>query len=224
MGIELATGVDDGGRQGVLAMEEADHLHDVVDTIDIEVVDHSGLAGILCREDETFVAQLAGFDGDGQGATDGHEAAVESQLTHDEVARQFVGHDHVARRHDAYGNGQVIGRALLADVGRSHVDGDLRGGHLVARVEQGGTDALMALLDSRIGKSHEEELHSTRCVHLDGDDGGIDTLHGGSEDFDQHSITFSSYFSPDSLPERESACRPHRRSRGCGHEGWCCRL
>ena len=37
-------------------------------------------------------------------------------------------------------------------------------------------------------------------------------------------ITFSSYFSPDSLPERESACRPHHRSRGCGHEGWCCRL
>ena len=109
MGIELATGVHNRGGQSFFAIEEAYHLNDIVHAIHVEVVDHSCLAGILSREDEPLVTQLASLDSYGKSALDGHEVAIEPQLAHDEITGKPVGDNHVARRQDANRNGEVVG-------------------------------------------------------------------------------------------------------------------
>ncbi len=87
MGIELTSCIHDSRCQGLLSIEKTYHLHDVVDPIHVEVIDYSGLTGILSGEDKSFITQLTGFDGDWQCTSNGHKVAIKSQFTHNEIAR-----------------------------------------------------------------------------------------------------------------------------------------
>ncbi len=74
----------------------------------------------------------------------------------------------VAANDDGHGNGQVEGGPLLANPGRSQIDGDLPGRRAAAAVAQGGQNPVPAFPDLGIGQPHQ--LHtgqSTADIHLD---------------------------------------------------------
>ena len=62
----------------------------------------------------------------------------------------------------------------------------LRTGESQPVVSNSRDDALVALLDSIVGKADQKELHAARDVHLDGDDSGIDALQRCSKNLDKH--------------------------------------
>ena len=191
--IKLLTGIHNRGFQRILTIEEAYHLHDIVYAIHVKVVDHSSFAGILIGKDEPLIAQFARLDGNGQGTLDRHQIAIEPQFTHDEIARKLVRSHHIARSQNAYSYGQIISRALLADIGRSHIDRYLIAGKLIASVEQGSADTLAALLYGSIGQTYEKEFYSSRRIYLDCYNRSVNTLYGSSIYFDQHFISYLSF-------------------------------
>ena len=169
MGKEFLAGVDDGGLHRGGLVEEVYDLGDVVRAVDGEVVDDSCLACVLLGYYHAFEAQLACLDGDGQCAFDGLQAAVEAQLAHEQEARQAFGLDEPVGSQQADGQGQVVGRAFLADVGGGHVDDGLTGRQFVAVDCKGGGDALLALFDGRVGQTDEVEEAAFGGVYFDGD-------------------------------------------------------
>jgi hypothetical protein len=65
-------------------------------------------------------------------------------------------------------NGQVEGRACLADIGGREVDRDAVGRELEARVSNGGPHAIAALANGRVGQTdHGEVGEAERYVDLD---------------------------------------------------------
>ena len=182
--VELLAGVHPRGLQLAFLVEEVHHLGQRTCAQHVEAVHHGGLAGVLRGDDDALEAHLARLDGYGQGALDGLKAAVEAQLAHEHVAREPLRAHHAHRRQDAYGHGQVVGRTLLADVGRSQIDDQLLRGELVPVDLDGGHDALVAFLYCGVGQAHKEELHSARVCHLYRDGDGVDALHGRRKQFD----------------------------------------
>ena len=76
------------------------------------------------------------------------------------------------RGEDADGDGEVKVCALLAQVGRSEVDGDLARREIFAAVFESGTHALAALLDGSIGQPDQFVAGQPALyvrLHLDGD-------------------------------------------------------
>ena len=87
-------------------------------------------------------------------------------------------------RQDTYCQGQVVAAALLADISRTEVDGQICGGRLEADVRHGSTDAVVTLLDSGISQTREVEHDATGHVHFDGDGRCLQPHHGCTECFD----------------------------------------
>ena len=65
VGEKLFTGVDDGGREGLLTAEEANHLLERLGAIDGEFVDHGRLVGIGYGHYQPVKTQLASLDSHG---------------------------------------------------------------------------------------------------------------------------------------------------------------
>ena len=53
-------------------------------------------------------------------------------------------------RQDTDSQGQVVAAALLADISRTEVDGQVGGRWLEADIRHGGTDTVITLLDSGV--------------------------------------------------------------------------
>ena len=64
---------------------------------------------------------------------------------HNEVFVQVVGTNQLVGAQHADGQGEVVGRTLLADVGGGHVDGSGAGGQAIVVDRQGRAYALVAL-------------------------------------------------------------------------------
>lgn len=48
----------------------------------------------------------------------------------------------------------------------------------------------MTFPDGRVGQADQKEADAAGTVDFDGDGGGVDTLYGGTECFDQHGVFF----------------------------------
>ena len=61
-------------------------------------------------------------------------------------------------------------------------------GKVEAAILQRGLDALAAFLDGDVGQADDVEVaHAARAnVHLDFDEVGVDSKHGGAERFEEH--------------------------------------
>ena len=187
-GEKFGTGVDDGGGQFPVAVEEVDHLFDVIDPIDVEPVDDGGLPHIGAGHDEPLEPLCPRQYGNGKGTAYGEYRAVEREFAHNHVAVEFLGRNLFGGGQYADGQRQVIGRPLFAQVGRGEIDDELPVREFVAVVLQGRAYAFVALFHGRVGQPHHVEVNALRTVHLDGDGEGVDALHGCSEYFDQHLV------------------------------------
>ncbi len=91
----------------------------------VELVDNRRLAGIVLRKDDALVFFLAGLNGYGQYPLDGTQPAIQRQLAQDHVLRQTLSVDLFGRGQDGQGDGQIIGRAFLAQIRRSEIHHEL---------------------------------------------------------------------------------------------------
>ena len=176
---KLGAGVDNGGLEADVAIEELHHLREVVHAIDVEAIDHSRLEGIGPRQNETIQLQLTSHDGHGQGALDGPERAIQRQFAHKHVSAQLVGRDLAIGRKNSDGKRQVIGRTFLLDVGGRHVNHNLLAWELVSRLLDGAAHALGALLDSGVGQSNDHKSRSRVNGYFNFYLDGIDAMHCG---------------------------------------------
>ncbi len=134
---KLGARVDDCGLDGFGAVEVVDDLDDVFGTVDFEVVDDGSLAGVVAWQYDALVFAAACLDGHRQGPFDGAQAAVERHLAHNDVVAQPFGTHLAVGGEDTDGQGQVVGGALLAYVGRGHIDDHAALRDVVAAMHQG---------------------------------------------------------------------------------------
>ena len=73
---KLGACVDLGGFQVDVTVEKCDDLLNVINTIDFQVVDYSGLHGIGAWQDETIKLHLARYNGHRQSPLDGTQCAI----------------------------------------------------------------------------------------------------------------------------------------------------
>ena len=103
LGKKLLACVDNRGGIQVSAVEELDNVEQGVHAIDLQLVDNGCLAHVLAWHDETFELLCARLDGDGQGATDGEQTAIEAQLAHEHVFTECVAGNLTVGGQDANG-------------------------------------------------------------------------------------------------------------------------
>ena len=152
------------------------------------MIDDSGLTDIRLRHDEALELLRTGSDGYGQGSADRLQTPVETQFTYHHILRQTsLAHLPVGGE-DADGKGQVVAAALLADIRRREVDGDVGSGRLEADIPHGRTDTVVTLLDGGIGQSRQAKLHPSGHIHFDGDSRGFQSHDGCTECLDKHSM------------------------------------
>ncbi len=91
---------------------------------------------------------------------------------------------------DAESHGQVESGAFFFDVGRGEVDGDVRGGNVIAAVLQRGADAVAALAHRGVGQADGVEVVlialDAGAVDFHLNDVGVDAVDGGAESFIEH--------------------------------------
>ena len=174
---KLGSGIDHGGFQADVAIEELHHLREIVHAIDIQVVDHCRLHRIGARQDKAVQLQFAGQNRHGQRALDGPQTAVQRQFAHEHIAVQPLGRNLLVGSHDADGQRQVIGRPFLLDVGGRHVHHHLFAREFVSRLLDGAAHTFGALLDGRVGQADDQEPRPPIDRHLNLDPDGIDALY-----------------------------------------------
>ena len=126
-----------------------------------------------------------------QDAPHRHHRTVERQLAREHRPLQPLGRDALHGRKNSHGDGQVEAGTLLAQVGRSEVDHHLAAREALARVLEGGADALLALLDGVVGQPHQVEAQpAPGDVDLDGHRHGVDSHDCSRIGPDKHSASF----------------------------------
>ena len=90
-----------------------------------------------------------------------------------------------ARTDDTKRHREIEAGAFCADVGRSEIDRDVRGGDVVTAVAECGADTVAAFAHGRVGQADGVELIfgglDAGYVDFDFDDVGIDAIDGGAE-------------------------------------------
>jgi len=95
-----------------------------------------------------------------------------------------------ARTDDTKRHREIEAGAFFADVGRSEIDRDVRGGDVVTAVAECGADTVAAFAHGRVGQADGVELIfgglDAGYVDFDFDDVGIDAIDGGAEGLIEH--------------------------------------
>ncbi len=162
---KLCPSVHHSGLERNLVVEELYHLRDIVDAVDVEVVDHGGFGGVVAGQDKTVELHLSRENRHGQSALYGLYRPVEREFAHNHISVKSFGTNLLVASKNANGNGQVIGRAFLLDVGRRHVDYHLFARKLKLSVGHSALHSLGTFLYCGIGKPHHHK--SSAPVHRD---------------------------------------------------------
>ena len=185
---ELLAGVHHGGFNRPRAGDKIYHLGERFHAIDIEVVDHGGLGGVGLGHNHAPKPGCPGGDGHGQRAAYGKHGAVERQLAHNHVAVEFRRLYLFSSCKHGEGDGQIVGGAFLAHIGRREVDDHIVARELVAGMQQSQAHALLALLHGSVGQTYYAVLESAADGHFHGDDYGVDALDGRAVGLDKHDV------------------------------------
>ena len=151
-----------------------------------DALDEGSLRRVDARDDGAAVARVARGADHRQ-----HAVGVAQQPLQREFAQQHraaqVRFDLAAAGEDADCDGQVVGGALLAEVGGGEVHGDALHGELAAGVADGGADALARFLHGGVGQADDGEGgQAGGDVDLHVDDGAVEADDCAGVDFGEH--------------------------------------
>jgi len=164
-------------------------LEEMVGPEDGDVPHHGGFPAVAHGNDDGAHAFLPGEKGHGENTPDGFHGPVEGKLARYEMAFERLHFQGPHGGEDADGDGQVEGRAFLADIGRGEIDGYAVPGELEAGILYGGPDPLLALLHRGLGQSDDSERRqAVGDIHLHIDLYPVDPVNGSSGNACDHSI------------------------------------
>ena len=192
LGLEGGLYIDFNRRERFHFGQMADELGQIAHRVNVDVGHQRRLGGILGGHEHALDPFIAGHGRQRQHALGVAGRAVQRKLAEEERAvEQVVPHLRRGGQH-ADGDGQVIGRAFLAQIGRGQVDGDAMEREGEAAVLDGGVDPVAALAHGGVGQAHQGEV---RCpiddVHFDVDEFGVQADDGGAEGFGEHEGDYS---------------------------------
>jgi len=186
---EERVAVDDAGLQRQVAGQQADGVGQRADAVDLDALDHGRLLGVLARHNHATDVVAGGQQRHRQGPADRADAAVERQLTRDDVVGDGLAAQLVVAHQQPQRNRQVERRPLLLDVGGGEVDRRFGARLGIAGVGEGAAAAVDAFLDARVRQAHEV-WHAEAApghVHLDLTGLGLDPDQRHAVDACQHS-------------------------------------
>ena len=93
-------------RQVFFSVEEADHLADVVSSINVNAFHHGGFAGVPAGKDQSFQPLAACGQRNGQGTADGLQTSVEPELSRQHQVRKPVAADSAGCSQNAGASGR----------------------------------------------------------------------------------------------------------------------
>ena len=159
---------------------------------DADPLHHRRFMAVGLGDDDLAEAVVPGRQHHGQHAADGLDRPVEGKLADDDGIRQRS--LNLSRgRQQADGDGQVVGRALLAQVGGGQVHGDALHGVGIAAVFNGGVHPLLGFLDARVGQpDHGVAGQPVIDVHFHGDDDALHAEEAAAVNLGQHQSSFPS--------------------------------
>ena len=184
--VKLAARVDDGRLKALHPIQKTHHVEQVVHAVDVKFVDHGRLTDVLPRHNQSLKLFFSRLNGNGQGAADGLKPSVKSQLAHEHILRKTVAFHLAQCGKDAYGYGQIIAAALLAQVCRSKVYGSIVHGQLDVIVLQRRNDTVAAFLNGSVGKTGKMEQASARHADLHRHGCHFQAVDRGAECLNQH--------------------------------------
>ncbi len=135
--------VEDGQQVG-----RGDHLH---------LTGPGGFGALRRRADEAQFP-LPRMERGEQHAGRGGDAAVQTQLAHDDIARQRLGIDHAHGAEQGQRDGEVEMRPLLGEVGGREVHGDPLGRQRKADGGDGVAHPLPAFRDRLVRQADDDEI------------------------------------------------------------------
>jgi len=114
------------------------------------------------------------------------DRAIQRELAHAKRPGE-IGADLAAGHEDAECHGEIIGRALFAQVGRRQVDRDPRVGELAIRVADGGLHPLARFLHGDVREPHDDhEKEAIGDIYLDFDERAFQADHRATGHFGEH--------------------------------------
>src|ERR1700687_1047576 len=117
------------------------HVEQRAHGADVQASDHGRFFGVGFGDYHAGNFSSAGFDSNGERATDAAHPAVKREFSDEEAIRHFFFGEAPVRTDDAEGHGQVESGTFFLNVGGSEVDGDVRRRDIIAAVFQRGADA-----------------------------------------------------------------------------------
>ena len=174
------------GLEFPVSAQKVDDFPQVGYAIDVDRRHDGRFRGVLPGQDHARESLVAGRESHRQGSSHGQHRAVERQLAHHDIPREPFGGQLLGRGQNTQRNGQVVGRSLLADVGRRKVDDDFLAAHFVRAVLECGPDAFLTFSDRVIGQADQIHADAGRDIDLCGDRQRVDTEHRAAMAFDEH--------------------------------------
>ena len=174
--------------------EHLDGLGQRRDAIDGEAFDLRRFAGGFRRENAAFKPFGPGLQGHRERPACRPDAPVQGQFAHNHKF-PAIGQGHLLRNgQQADGNGQIVGRPFLAEVGRCQVHHDLPPRNVKTVRHQRRDDAKQALPHGAVGQADQMDADPDRKVDLDGDDDCLNPEAGGAITLVQHGPSSFGYF------------------------------
>ena len=188
-GFVVESNAGDEGADGQYAAEVGDDRVERFHGDHVDFFDEGRFGRIRLRHKQRFDATRRGQRGHGQNAIDMTHAAIEAQLADHQAVVQAVGRNLARGRQHGQRNGQVIGGAFLAQIGRRQADGQAGAGEMVARVDDGAAHPFARLADGGIGEADNRHLRQPGGdVHFDFDGGSFQANQGTAGDTGEHNV------------------------------------
>ena len=154
--------------------------------INVDPLDQGRLRRVAGRHKEPLVSPLGGHARHRQDAVDVAHAAIQAELAQNQRV-VHVAKDLVGGGQDAHGDGQVVGRPLLAQVGRGEVDGEAVRRVIEPAVGKRGAHPFATLAYGNIGQADQRHLfQAAGNIHLDVNGLGIEADDGTTVHFGKH--------------------------------------
>lgn len=174
-----------------LSKHEAHDLGQALAAKNRQALHHGGFPAVGLGHDHAPRPGLAGSQGQRQDARNGLEFPGKRKLPGHVQTGELALIDDFGPGQKAQGQGEIIARALLADIGRGDVHGDAAGRQLEARILECRKNALLGLAHRPLGQAdHDEGRHArTRQVHLKLDGESVDSQQSGGGDLGDHAYS-----------------------------------
>ena len=168
--------------------QDFDGLAQGGDAINGQSLDFGGFPGRIGGKDAAQEAIGPGLQGHGQDAGHGPDPPVECQFAHDdETVAVHEGHL-FGNGQQAERDGQVVGRPLLADVGRRQVDHQFTARNPESVGSEGCYHAKQTLPHRTVGQSNQVDPDPGRKIDFDRHHHRLDSDAGGAITLVEHTL------------------------------------